>query len=183
MNEDIFTESSIKKIKRGKRKMRKNKVIKGLLALSAGLGAVMACFGFLGNTRMSAFSDQVSEEKKYVPQAKVVEEEVSKRSKFTKGFIMSDGSHLGAIYSMPVNYKKNGVWKEVDTNLKKKGKYYQTKQTDLSIKLSKYSGNKKETVKLNRGKYKVSFFMVSNKKTSAKVFNKKKKEATDVINE
>lgn len=86
-------------------------------------------------------------------------------------------------YSVIIGKRGNDkVW-EVDTTLIKKDKYYQTKQTDLSIKFLKKTGAKKETVNLKRGNCKVSFSLCSNKKVSAKVSKTKKKEVTDVINE
>lgn len=138
---------------------------------------------YVENEKMFAFSEQTEEEQVHVPKATVIEEVVSKRTKFTKDFLMSDGSHLGAVYSMPVNYMKNKVWKEVDTTLIKKGKYYQAKQTDLSIKFLKKTSKKDKTVNLKRGNYKLSFSLNSNKKVSAKTSKINKKEVTDVMNE
>ncbi len=40
-----------------------------------------------------------------------------KRTKFTKQYLLSDGSFLANSFSMPVHYKKNGKWKEIDTTL------------------------------------------------------------------
>lgn len=71
-------------------------------------------------------------------QATVTEELTAKRSKFVKQFALSDGSFTATIYSMPIHYKKNGRWKEINTTLVKSGKTkYKTKATDLSIKVSK----------------------------------------------
>lgn len=85
-------------------------------------------------------------------QATVTEELTAKRSKFVKQFALSDGSFTATIYSMPIHYKKNGRWKEINTTLVKSGKTkYKTKATDLSIKVSK-KANKKSVVSLKRGK-------------------------------
>ena len=159
------------------------KLLKSLLATSLCIALLGSCIFYKQNSKMFAFSEPDNDEQIHIPQASVLEEVASKRTKFTKDFLMSDGSHLGAVYSMPVNYMKNKVWKEVDTTLIKKDKYYQTKQTDLSIKFLKKTGAKKETVNLKRGNCKVSFSLCSNKKVSAKVSKTKKKEVTDVINE
>lgn len=70
--------------------------------------------------------------------AAVTEELTAKRSKFVKQFALSDGSFIAATYSMPIHYKKNGRWKEINTTLVKSGKsQYKTKATDLSIRVSK----------------------------------------------
>lgn len=138
------------------------------------------CFFYAQNERLFAVSDE--NEQIHVPQAAVIEEVVSKRTKFTKDFLMSDGSHLGAVYSMPVGFKKNGVWKEVDTTLLSRGKFYQTKQTDLSIKFRKKITKKYKTVNLKRGNFRVSFSLNSIKKVSAKTYKINKKETTDVAN-
>ena len=62
---------------------------------------------------------------------------------------MSDGSYTAAVYSMPVHYKKNGTWKEIDTTLVKSGKKnYKTKATDLSIKVSKKANKKSQYYKI-----------------------------------
>lgn len=47
--------------------------------------------------------------------AAITGELTGKRTKFVKQFAMSDGSYTAAIYSMPVHYKKNGKWKEINT--------------------------------------------------------------------
>lgn len=70
--------------------------------------------------------------------AKITKELINKRNRFLKQFVLSDGSFTAVAYSMPVHYKKKGVWKEIDTTMKKVGKKkYQTKSTDLTIQVSK----------------------------------------------
>ena len=133
------------------------KLFKLLLATSLSVALLAGCIFYKQNSKMFAFSEPNNDEQIHIPQASVLEEVVSKRTKFTKDFLMSDGSHLGAVCSMPVNYMKNKVWKEVDTTLIKKGKYYQAKQTDLSIKFLKKTSKKDKTVNLKRGNYKLFF--------------------------
>lgn len=109
----------------------------------------------------------------------------AKRTKFVKQFFMSDGSYTAAIYSMPVHYRKNGTWKEIDTTLVKSGKKkYKTKTTDLSIKISK-KANKKSLVSMKRGKTSLSIALKGKKLKAAKAkrSNPKKKTATDVLNQ
>ena len=118
-------------------------------------------------------------------QATVTEELTAKRSKFVKQFALSDGSFTATIYSMPIHYKKNGRWKEINTTLVKSGKTkYKTKATDLSIKVSK-KANKKSVVSLKRGKTSLSIALKGKKRkqSKAKISNPKKTTYTDVLNQ
>lgn len=118
-------------------------------------------------------------------QATVTEELTAKRSKFVKQFALSDGSFTATIYSMPIHYKKNGRWKEINTTLVKSGKTkYKTKATDLSIKVSK-KANKKSVVSLKRGKTSLSIALKGKKlkHSKAKISNPKKTTYTDVLNQ
>ena len=118
-------------------------------------------------------------------QATVTEELTAKRSKFVKQFALSDGSFTATIYSMPIHYKKNGRWKEINTTLVKSGKTkYKTKATDLSIKVSK-KANKKSVVSLKRGKTSLSIALKGKKlkQLKAKISNPKKTTYTDVLNQ
>ena len=118
-------------------------------------------------------------------QATVTEELTAKRSKFVKQFALSDGSFIAATYSMPIHYKKNGRWKEINTTLVKSGKTkYKTKATDLSIKVSK-KANKKSVVSLKRGKTSLSIALKGKKlkQSKAKISNPKKTTYTDVLNQ
>ena len=118
-------------------------------------------------------------------QATVTEELTAKRSKFVKQFALSDGSFTATIYSMPIHYKKNGRWKEINPTLVKSGKTkYKTKATDLSIKVSK-KANKKSVVSLKRGKTSLSIALKGKKlkQSKAKISNPKKTTYTDVLNQ
>ena len=117
--------------------------------------------------------------------ATITGELAGKRTQFVKQFAMSDGSYTAATYSMPVHYKRNGKWKEIDTTLIKSGKKnYKTKATDLTIKVSK-KANKKSAVSMKRGKTSLSIALKGKKlkAAKAKVTNPKKKTATDVLNQ
>ncbi len=108
-----------------------------------------------------------------------------KRTKFVKQFSMSDGSFTAATYSMPVHYKKGGKWQEINTTLKKSGKNtYQTKSTDLKIKVSK-KANQKSVISLKRDKMGLSVALKGKKlkKAKVKISNPKKKTKTDVLNQ
>lgn len=118
-------------------------------------------------------------------QATVTEELTAKRSKFVKQFALSDGSFTATIYSMPIHYKKNGRWKEINTTLVKSGKTkYKTKATDLSIRVSK-KANKKSVVSLKRGKTSLSIALKGKKlkQSKVKISNPKKTTYTDVLNQ
>ena len=117
--------------------------------------------------------------------ATITGELAGKRTQFVKQFAMSDGSYTAATYSMPVHYKRNGKWKEIDTTLIKSGKKnYKTKATDLTIKVSK-KANKKSVVSMKRGKTSLSIALKGKKLKAAraKVSNPRKKTATDVLNQ
>lgn len=117
-------------------------------------------------------------------EADITEELTSKRTKFTKQYVLSDGSFLANSYSMPVHYKKRGKWKEINTTLVKSGKKnYKTKSTDLRITVAK-KANKKAEISVKRGSYKLSFAL-QGKKIKAKrvkIQNPKKKDKTDILN-
>lgn len=117
--------------------------------------------------------------------AKITKELINKRNRFLKQFALSDGSFTAVAYSMPVHYKKKGVWKEIDTTMKKVGKKkYQTKSTDLTIQVSKKS-NKKSVITLKRGSNSISWALKGKKVKSAnvKINNPKKTKQTDVLNQ
>lgn len=116
---------------------------------------------------------------------KIEKELTAKRSQFVKQFVRTDGSFTAVTYSMPVHYKKNGKWKEIDTTLIKSGKKnYKTKATDLSIKLSK-KANKKSVVSLKRKKNSLSIALTGKKlkAAKAKISNPEKTAVTDVLNQ
>lgn len=117
--------------------------------------------------------------------AGIEKELAEKRSRFVKQFVLSDGSFTAVTYSMPVHYRKNGQWKEIDTTLVKSGKTkYKTKATDLSIKVSK-KANKKSVVSMKRGKTSLSIALKGKKlkQSKAKLSNPKKTTYTDVLNQ
>ena len=145
----------------------------------AGTLAITGVWGLSVPSEVEVKADAIS------VNAQITKELIEKRSKFVKQFAMSDGSFTAVTYSMPVHYKKNGKWKEIDTTLKKSGKKnYKTKSTDLCIKVSKKL-SKKSLVSLKRGSYKVSWALLGKKTKSvkAKISNPKKTNQTDVLNQ
>ena len=108
--------------------------------------------------------------------AKITKELINKRNRFLKQFVLSDGSFTAVAYSMPVHYKKKGVWKEIDTTMKKVGKKkYQTKSTDLTIQVSKKS-NKKSVITLKRGSNSISWALKGGKSQISKCKNQQSQE-------
>ncbi|MBD5087257.1 MAG: DNRLRE domain-containing protein [Clostridiales bacterium] len=119
-----------------------------------------------------------------INKATILEELTSKRSRFVKQFSMSDGSFTAVTYSMPVHYKKNGKWEEINTSLTSKDKKkYKTTSIALSINVSKKI-TPKSVISLKRGSSKLSWALTDKKlKTvEAKIRNPKKIEKTDVLN-
>ena len=118
-------------------------------------------------------------------EAAVVNELTARRTKFSKQYLLSDGSYLANSFSMPVHYKKGGKWKEVNTTLvkTKNKKSYKTKATSLGITVAK-KANKKAEVTLKRGSSKLSVALKGKKVKAkkAKISNPKKKEVTDILN-
>lgn len=117
-------------------------------------------------------------------EAAVQEELMAKRTKFTKQFVLSDGSFLVNSYSMPVHYKKSGRWKEINTTLVKKNPtMYKTKTTSLGITVAKKANTKAEVI-WKRGKSRLSLALQGKKVKAckAKISNPKKQEKTDILN-
>ncbi len=158
----------------------KKVIISGILAVAIAVIAIMgADFSAQKDVKAGTGTNTIT------AKATVTEELTAKRTKFVKQFALSDGSFTAATYSMPVHYKKNGKWKEIDTTLVKSGKKkYKTKATDLSIKVTK-KANKKSVVSMKRGKTSLSIALKGKKlkKSKAKISNPKKTTYTDVLNQ
>jgi len=50
--------------------------------------------------------------------AVIVEEIPSKRTEYTKEFLLNNGLHMAAVYPDAVHYEKDGQWAEIDNTLK-----------------------------------------------------------------
>ena len=48
---------------------------------------------------------------------RIVEEDESKRSEFSKEFVLNNGLRLATLYPSAVHYEDNGTWKEIDNTL------------------------------------------------------------------
>lgn len=129
--------------------MNKRKIVVSSL-MASGLLLIAVC-GFNNMSKQERKADAA------VVDASITEELTSKRTKFTKQYLLSDGSFLANSFSMPVHYKKNGKWKEIDTTLvsTKSKKNYKTKSTSLGITVAK-KANQKAEITWKRGSAKLS---------------------------
>ena len=148
-------------------------------------GILAGTFAFAGIWGFHSISDVERKADAAVVDASITEELTSKRTKFTKQYLLSDGSFLANSFSMPVHYKKNGKWKEIDTTLvsTKSKKNYKTKSTSLGITVAK-KANQKAEITWKRGSAKLSVAL-KGKKVKAKkaaVSNPEKKQITDIQN-
>lgn len=148
-------------------------------------GILAGTFAFAGIWGFHSISDVERKADAAVVDASITGELTSKRTKFTKQYLLSDGSFLANSFSMPVHYKKNGKWKEIDTTLvsTKSKKNYKTKSTSLGITVAK-KANQKAEITWKRGSAKLSVAL-KGKKVKAKkaaVSNPEKKQLTDIRN-
>jgi len=148
-------------------------------------GILAGTFAFAGIWGFHSISDVERKADAAVVDASITEELTSKRTKFTKQYLLSDGSFLANSFSMPVHYKKNGKWKEIDTTLvsTKSKKNYKTKSTSLGITVAQ-KANQKAEITWKRGSAKLSVAL-KGKKVKAKkaaVSNPEKKQITDIQN-
>ena len=148
-------------------------------------GILAGTFAFAGIWGFHSISDVERKADAAVVDASITEELTSKRTKFTKQYLLSDGSFLANSFSMPVHYKKNGKWKEIDTTLvwTKSKKNYKTKSTSLGITVAQ-KANQKAEITWKRGSAKLSVAL-KGKKVKAKkaaVSNPEKKKITDIQN-
>ena len=128
---------------------------------------------------VSATSDSIAEAE--VPTPEILAEEVSLREENVKHFRMSDGSIQAAQYAVPVHFQKNGVWTDYDNTLteveadaeENEGKLLKNKDltnqtADYSVRLSKKTNGHK-FVRLEKDGYKLSWYYLDAKKSTAKV--------------
>lgn len=128
---------------------------------------------------VSATSDSIAEAE--APTPEILAEEVSLREENVKHFRMSDGSIQAAQYAVPVHFQKNGVWTDYDNTLteveadaeENEGKLLKNKDltnqtADYSVRLSKKTNGHK-FVRLEKDGYKLSWYYLDAKKSTAKV--------------
>ena len=128
---------------------------------------------------VSATSDSIAEAE--VPTPEILAEEVSLREENVKHFRMSDGTVQAVQYAEPVHYEQDGVWLDYDNSLDEvdadeeenagkllKSKDLVNRSADYSVRLSKKTNGKK-FVRLEKDGYKLSWYYLDAKKSTAKV--------------
>lgn len=76
-------------------------------------GILAGTFAFAGIWGFHSISDVERKADAAVVDASITEELTSKRTKFTKQYLLSDGSFLANSFSMPVHYKKMASGKKL----------------------------------------------------------------------
>ena len=73
-------------------------------------------------------SPSVVQPEDQITEVQVLGEEISKRTEYSKDFLLSNGNHVVAVYADPIHYEKDGSWREIDNTLKvsKEGAYINT---------------------------------------------------------
>lgn len=82
------------------------------------------------------------------PEANIIGEVTEKRDRSTKHFMKDDMSYEAVIYPMPVHYKKDGKWTDIDNSLVSKKDEQNTDvlenvENDYKVKLAKSTSSKK----------------------------------------
>ena len=121
----------------------------------------------------------------YLDTAEILSEYTENRGEYTKEFRMSDGTIQAVQYSAPVHFKQNGKWVDYDNSLKEvdadeeenEGKTLKNKDlvnstADYSIRLWKKTNGKK-FVRIEKNKYKLSWYYSNAKKSTAKIVESK----------
>ncbi len=104
--------------------------------------------------------------------ASIIAEITSRRSEYSKEYLLSNGSHLATVSGDALHYSKDGQWKEIDntltpTNLGRNADYTNTDgpwEVTLPGTLSNTSG-----VSIAKDGYTLSFFMTGELKSSGDV--------------
>lgn len=112
-------------------------------------------------------------------EATILCELVEKREENVKHFLMSNNAIQAVMYSEPVHYKEGGEWKNIDNTLtlenaleKEDFKGYKNKNNSFSVKIASEVQDS-NLVSIKKDKYKLSFNLISDKKSN-KVVGKKK---------
>ena len=78
--------------------------------LSASSGGILSTGGGLSTSDTIPLED-----------AKIVRELTERRGEYSKEYELNNGMNLAVVYSKPVHYQENGIWKEIDNTLKAHG--------------------------------------------------------------
>ncbi len=108
-----------------------------------------------------------------VKEADIIGEDISKRDISTKHFLKDDMSYEAVIYPMPVHYKKDGKWTDIDNSLvslkdDQNLEILENKDNEYKIKLAKNTSSKR-LVRIQKDKYEISWNIVDAAKSPVKV--------------
>ncbi len=89
---------------------------------------------------------------------RVAGEDTAKRDPFTKHFLLEDGSRAAAVYEIPVHYRKDGRWEEIDNTLvlDEEAGVYRNRASDLEAAFAE-DASAKALVELRSGEGGVSW--------------------------
>ena len=90
-------------------------VLFAVIALQLPTFALPADYGHANETEQSDVSSDGSDP--FGDGARIIGEDESLRTEDTKHFILSNGTRIAAQYEVPVHYKDNGEWKDIDNTL------------------------------------------------------------------
>ena len=96
----------------------------------------------------------------------ILYELVEKREEDTKHFLMSDRSVMAAKYEVPVHYKKNGEWVDINLTAVSSSSEISMPENDFETKFSKKSNGKKLVTVTKEG-YKLSWGLDGAEKVNA----------------
>ena len=110
------------------------------------------------STNTATENAQAAEAETYAD-AIVLGEIVEDRTEYSKDFLLSNGTHVAAVYADPIHYEKDGSWQEIDNTLKlsKEGTYVNAAGA-LAVALPQ-SISKTAPVTVSRDGHELSFFM------------------------
>lgn len=90
-------------------------VLFAVIALQLPTFALPADYGLANETEQSDVSSDGTDP--FGDGARIIGEDESLRTEDTKHFILSNGTRIAAQYEVPVHYKDNGEWKDIDNTL------------------------------------------------------------------
>lgn len=93
-----------------------------------------------------------------IPQ--IVGEVIDKREENVKHFLRDDYTYEAAIYPVPVHFKENGKWQDIDNTLTKmsgaEGTYYTNKKNSYTVKLAE-TANAAKLVRIAKDGYELAW--------------------------
>jgi len=114
-----------------------------------------------------------TQDQQTIKEADIIGEDISKRDISTKHFLKADMSYEAVIYPMPVHYKKDGKWTDIDNSLvsrkdEQNSDILENKENEYKIKLAKNTSSNK-LVRIQKDKYEISWNIIDAAKSPVKV--------------